>query len=469
MAACLVGEAQAWRIEANTVELLDTTNAATRVFTRIDFIEPFDTTPVVVGLPSIRGANTSALKIRNVSTTGFEMIAAEPQGWDGRHLDMEISYIAAEPGEHFFPDGTRVTVGLTSVSDVAQFGGPTSFQPITFPTALSGTPAVLAAIQTMDSETANPPQTASSPWLTAAIDNVSAFGFDLALDRSSTTAGTPGPEDVGYIAIEAGQSGSFLDQTSVSTVWSATNTAATIPGYSSNNSNCASYTYNATGSAFGDPQVVASKNSRNEDDGGWLRYCVINGTSVSLVVDEDNINGNRTHAGDYAGIIAFDRPFHAVFEAMVTASKTVSVVADPLGTATSPYALPGSRVRYTISASNAGNLQADEDSIVLTDAIPPNMVLVVSDIASAGSGPVLFSDASPSSGLGYTFTSLSSASDSVSFSDDGGTSFTYTPTAGAGGTDPNVTHVRIALDGAFLGAEVGTAPSFSVAMDMIVQ
>ncbi|MEO1420470.1 MAG: hypothetical protein AAFU66_05910 [Pseudomonadota bacterium] len=129
---------------------------------------------------------------------------------------------------------------------------------------------------------------------------------------------------------------------------------------------------------------------------------MINGTSVSLVVDEDNINGNRTHAGDYAGIIAFDRPFHAVFEAMVTASKTVSVVADPLGTATSPYALPGSRVRYIISASNAGNLQADEDSIVLTDAIPPNMVLVVSDIASAGSGPVLFSDASPSSGLGYT-------------------------------------------------------------------
>ena len=45
--------------------------------------------------------------------------------------------------------------------------------------------------------------------------------------------------------------------------------------------------------------------------------------------------------------------------------------------------------------------------------------------------------------LTYTYISLSSGSDDVSFSNDGGVTFSYIPTANATGVDPTVTHIRI--------------------------
>jgi hypothetical protein len=94
--------------------------------------------------------------------------------------------------------------------------------------------------------------------------------------------------------------------------------------------------------------------------------------------------------------------------------------------------------------------------------------MVVADIAGPGSGPVLFTQGSPTSGLAYSFVSLASGADDLEFSNDGGSTWTYAPTPGGSGTDPAVTHFRIRPTGAF-AANAGTAPSFTLSFRMRVE
>ena len=112
---------------------------------------------------------------------------------------------------------------------------------------------------------------------------------------------------------------------------------------------------------------------------------------------------------------------------------------------------------------------ADTDSVVITDSIPANMALRVLDYDATTSGPVEFVDGAPSSGLGYTFVALDDPDDDVAFSDDGGATFDYEPTAGADGADPAVTTIRINPKGDLAGSVGGGDPNMQVAFKVIVQ
>jgi hypothetical protein len=141
--------------------------------------------------------------------------------------------------------------------------------------------------------------------------------------------------------------------------------------------------------------------------------------------------------------------------------KSVATISDPIDGVTRPKSIPGAIKEYTIVATNQGLGASDNNSVRLSDPIPAQTELVVTDIGGAGSGPVLFTQGSPTSGLTYTFTSLASAADSLEFSNNGGTTWTYTPTANGNGTDPAVTNIRVSPTGAF-AARVGIAPSFTL-------
>lgn len=142
--------------------------------------------------------------------------------------------------------------------------------------------------------------------------------------------------------------------------------------------------------------------------------------------------------------------------------KSVTAYSDPVNGATGPKAIPGSFMTYTILVTNTGPGQVDNNTTVITDPIPANTELFVGDVGGVGSGPVLFTNGATASGLSYSFTSLASAADNVSFSNDGATSYVYSPTADANLCDTTVTHLKISLGGIF-GASDGTNhPSFSV-------
>ncbi len=146
----------------------------------------------------------------------------------------------------------------------------------------------------------------------------------------------------------------------------------------------------------------------------------------------------------------------------ITVLKSVQTYSDPLNGLSSPKAIPGSFMLYTIMVTNTGAGTVDNNTTVLTDPIPANTELFVGDINGAGSGPVLFTDGATASGLSYGFASLASAVDNLSFSNNGAASYVYSPTADANQCDATVTHLKISLGGIF-GASNGTSnPSFTV-------
>jgi hypothetical protein len=126
----------------------------------------------------------------------------------------------------------------------------------------------------------------------------------------------------------------------------------------------------------------------------------------------------------------------------LTIVKASAPYFDPYNGTTNPKLIPGSYVAYAVTVANPGSYTVDNNTIIVIDATPANLQLYVSNIPG-GTGPVLFQNGVPSSGLTYTFTSLASTTDDVEFSNNGGSTWTYVPTPNAFLVDPNVTHIRI--------------------------
>ena len=140
-------------------------------------------------------------------------------------------------------------------------------------------------------------------------------------------------------------------------------------------------------------------------------------------------------------------------------TKGVSTISDPVNLTVNPKAIPGSVVEYSITIANQGAGTVDADSIFIVDPVPGDACMIVDDIDVPGSGPVLFEDGSPGSNLSYSFISLGSSADDVSFSDDGGLTYNYTPTPDAAGCDAAVTHLDINPTGQFAADTGSGSPS----------
>jgi hypothetical protein len=151
-----------------------------------------------------------------------------------------------------------------------------------------------------------------------------------------------------------------------------------------------------------------------------------------------------------------------------TLTKLVDVFWDPLNQSVNPKFIPGALAQYTIIVINAAG-PADNNSVVITDAVPANAALYVGDINGAGSGPVVFTQGATSSTLTYTFTALGDMADDVSFSKDSGATWTAVPVAGADGCDPTITHIRINPKGTFVGNATPPSPSFSLSFRACVR
>jgi hypothetical protein len=174
-----------------------------------------------------------------------------------------------------------------------------------------------------------------------------------------------------------------------------------------------------------------------------------------------HIPGTANTPQDQARFWNIDDQVLSLVKVNLVILKSATTVSDPVNGVTNPKSIPGAFKEYTIVVTNQGLGASDNNSVRLSDPIPPATELRVTDLGGAGSGPVLFTQGSPTSGLTYTFTSLASAADSLEFSNNGGATWTYVPTANGNGTDPAVTNIRVSPTGAF-AARVGVAPSFTL-------
>ena len=93
------------------------------------------------------------------------------------------------------------------------------------------------------------------------------------------------------------------------------------------------------------------------------------------------------------------------------------------------------------------------------------MQLFQGNLGVAFSEPVKFTQGTPTSCLSYTLTSLASATDDVSFSNNSGTSYVYTP-VNTGGFDAIVTNISINPKSAFACSTTGSTPTAQFEFDV---
>jgi uncharacterized repeat protein (TIGR01451 family) len=204
---------------------------------------------------------------------------------------------------------------------------------------------------------------------------------------------------------------------------------------------------------------------------GWLvRVFARDGSASAIGATNGHVHrsGLPNAPEDQANFWNIDEQVFTFVKVDLVIVKSALTLYDPHNGASNPKAIPGAVVEYTMTVTNQGEGASDVDSVRLADAIPVQGEMVVTDIAGPGSGPVLFTQGTPTSGLSYSFVSLTDVTDDLEFSSDGGSTWTHMPMAGPDGTDPAVTHFRILPAGAF-AANAGTAPSFTLAFRIRVK
>lgn len=168
-----------------------------------------------------------------------------------------------------------------------------------------------------------------------------------------------------------------------------------------------------------------------------------------------------TAASDFQPLVTSDitDTVNVLPRPILVVSKAVDTIEDPINLTSNPKAIPGSSILYTLTVENQGSGIVDSNTLEISDPVPSDSCMIVTDIAAAGSGPVDFQDGTPNSGLSYSFVSIGNSSDDLEFSNDGGLTYTYSPTAGTSGCDPLITHIRIRPSGSFAADTGSGSPS----------
>ncbi len=302
----------AWKMEANSISVNNTTGD---VVTHIAFRQTYDATPLVFTLMDDRGSDPASFRVNNITKTGFDIYTVEPDGEDGPHAKMtSIPYIAIEPGEHTFPDGTKI---LAQAINTQKFQSKLLSGDSWETVSLSGfttTPVVLGQIQTRVNERIdqNVPDAVSQPWITTVIKDVSSTEFKIALERSETTSGSlTADESIAYLVMDSGLNGGnhyFGSSDAIKIEYETIRSSDFIRGWDDGD-----YQIDFA-KTYHDPIVVATKNTRDGVDGGWLRRGDIDDSYITLQVDEDQAaDEERSHTTERAGIILFSDPFDVDF------------------------------------------------------------------------------------------------------------------------------------------------------------
>ncbi|WP_123906321.1 hypothetical protein [Sphingorhabdus sp. YGSMI21] len=132
----------------------------------------------------------------------------------------------------------------------------------------------------------------------------------------------------------------------------------------------------------------------------------------------------------------------------VAIALSSNIVGSPAGNGGAFATVPGAVVDFLVSVSGPSTNGSPAASFAVTDKVPEHLTLFVGDLDHSGTGPAMFKD--NDSGLQFSFDGLSSADDSVEFSNDGGKTFDYIPVADTDGFDANVTHIKLRPSGALL-------------------
>ncbi|GAA5144269.1 hypothetical protein GCM10023213_34100 [Prosthecobacter algae] len=245
----------------------------------VTFARTFATPPVVVMGPATQAnSEQCVLRVRNVTTTGFQYQIDEWDFKNGYHPAETVHFLALTEGTHVF--GTqRWQVGRISAVNRTNVASTL--------TGFTAAPVVLGQVET----------TVNSAGVTGLgvkalktrISGVTSTGFQVKLETQELDTGTLSNEGIGYMAISTGTG--YLDGkvlSAVRTTGGVTSTLATV-------------TFPAARTA---PVLIAQTQSANEADAGELKMASLTTTSVQLRIQEEtSADAETAHIAEDLGYV----------------------------------------------------------------------------------------------------------------------------------------------------------------------
>lgn len=192
------------------------------------------------------------------------------------------------------------------------------------------------------------------------------------------------------------------------------------------------------------PALVTEGNT----DTYWLRATTANAGTVTatgetsgadtagvdVVFGDGDGDGAGADDADSDGMLMASAVFEVGAAASLSVQKTSAVYSDPFNGTTDPKAIPGAHMRYTIQINNLSTTTTAQ-SVVIQDAIPTYTDFVIDSVTGG----------------------------TAEYSNDNGTTWTYSPVGAAGDPDAAVTDVRITV------GDVANSSSVTVTFDVAIE
>ncbi len=225
----------------------------------------------------------------------------------------DIDYLVIEPGVIKFDGDAMIVAGKVS-SDLtySNIGGTTYksknvlFRDFDLNTSFASAPGVLVQLQTKNNYINGQPL-----WLSSIALNPTVQGFSLILDRSEVTknAVLAKSEDVAFVA---GLGQGFVNGRKF---WLGDGSTRNTLGALDDNvikpitEGCLQVSNFPVSGFKSAPVLLASKRTRNGNNGGWLRRCSVTKTGVALINEEDmQRDSERGHVVEPFSYFLFDKP-----------------------------------------------------------------------------------------------------------------------------------------------------------------
>lgn len=253
--------------------------------------------PIVIMKPvSYNGPQPCHVRLRNVTTRGFEYQVEEWEYLDGSHAAEQLSWVAIAPGAYEIETVSGTVAGI----EASTVPTTNEAQDVDFTFDFDSTPVVLG-----HSQTKNGP----NPVITR-VEVASADGFNVRLQEEEAEADYHRSEEVGYIAIDTPTVG-LIDSLGLSGVFTA-EIEARRPGKkvrdSPNNPTRIPFFANGGDGFDRRPRVVADTQTRRGPQPCQLRRTALRRTYMDLFVEEEQSADTETnHALEDVGFLAFGR------------------------------------------------------------------------------------------------------------------------------------------------------------------
>lgn len=247
--------------------------AVTGTWVRVPITTTFQNPIVIAGPPSFNDAAPCAVRIRNVTKTGFEIRVAEWDYLDGVHKSETVRYMVMEKGRTTLPDGSIVEAG--------SFIGTTRFTTVPFAGTFAKTPVVLTTIASVN----------ESDGVSGRMKNIGTKSFAYYFREQERNKNVHANETVHYIAWEPGKG--------------TIGTMHYEVGTTGNKVTHAWYTHNQQTAFNQAPLLLADMQTTNGTDTSALRLRENTpGSFVVKVEEEQSKDSEVSHVAETVGYLA---------------------------------------------------------------------------------------------------------------------------------------------------------------------